>query len=744
MIDVRAWIIWSVAITACSSETLPLDPGPLADAGIDPQTGDVCGDGRVTGQELCERGAIGDTTCEDFGFYGGELRCAPSCAGFFVEGCTGIPGWANAVGEPCLCGPAEICVPNAGSNLCVPVCYPGELQTPIIRDVYRVRVHGRVTSNGMQLPAADNLGKIYFSGLSTVEVALQPAAGGAYDALVPPGKYRVHYRGGDGESLPDQAITLIEETAIEAETELNLDLPPSSNVQLDFTVHGGEQIWWNATATLSRLEDPLSEPLVIASLLETASRPHRLAHGTYEVRVASAELFAWYFDQVVATLDVERDMRQDVDIPAADLILRVRVNGAALDPNEHRAKASIDALPLDGGNSSSFYLRVPPARYTLITGIDHQRLGGRAAADDHRVIDLGADLEVVVDFAAPRVRARGTISGAPDYAMLRFESTEGDFVRFASVLPGDPQTFDVELYPATYRVRFEQSDLLTVPDEAVIDRDVELAFETTNVPPPDPRVELRGALTINGEPIRDNTLSGPRGHLHFRRLDGIGDHSAEIPGTGPAEYAVRLERGAYEIAYEAPWGGDGINSSKQDAIPPHRYVLRPRLEVSGDARRDFDFKTVLIEGSINTDAKIVLSRYAGSPDSYYEDHREYRTVTERAQHFRFDAFPGPQRLWIERVADAEFYPGALERRLRVDTPSNQTYMFEMIDLEATVDFEGGAWPGDRPAGLSVFGAGGSAYRALDANNTARLRVPRFMSGVAVEGFLIGEPCARSD
>lgn len=748
MFEVRARIgraLWiaatAAAFTACTSETLTLDPGPSADAGIAQETSEICGDGRVTGSELCEDEALQGTTCEDFGFKEGELRCAPSCAGFLVEKCTGVPQWASAPGEPCLCGQAEICVPNDGANICLPICFPGQLETPLVRDVYRVRVSGRLTSNGASIGGAR--GKIFFSGLSTVEVRLIEMNEGAYEALVPPGDYRVYFAGGNRYDLPDQEITLLERVTIDRETSLDLELPPLSLVEVRFSTDGGQSISANGIATLTRLEDPLSAPYVINSLSDWSSGRWLLADGTYEVRVTSSELFTWHFDQVVATVDVDRDDDFDIEIPSARLMVNVRANHQEVDGLDYRFKASLDGRPIEPLGPSLFSVFVPAGGYTLITQLDHQLLGGRAAPDDRRVLQLDHDQTITIDFDAPTVRIQGTISGAPPLSMLRFQSRDGVFSRQVTITGGDPPRFDAILYPETYRISFEQSGLFVTPDELVVDRtNFQVELEASAAPPPDAQIEVHGALTINGEPIRDNTLSGPRGHLQFRRLDGIGSARAELPGTGPAEYRLRLDPGAYEVAYEAPWGAPAGNISQQDAIPPHPYVLRPRIELQNNARRDFDFKVLMIEGSLNGGSRIVLSRYAGSADSYYDDHREYRTLTERATHFRFDVFPGEQRLWIDKVADAEFYPGALERRRRVEESLIENYNFDLIDFEITADFEGGAWPGDRPAGVSVFGAGGSAFRTLDENNTARFRVPRFMSGVTVEGFLISEPCAE--
>ncbi|MBU1244806.1 formylglycine-generating enzyme family protein [Myxococcota bacterium] len=50
----------------------------------------VCGDGTVAAPyESCESGDLQDTTCENLGYYGGELACADDCLSFDESGCVG-------------------------------------------------------------------------------------------------------------------------------------------------------------------------------------------------------------------------------------------------------------------------------------------------------------------------------------------------------------------------------------------------------------------------------------------------------------------------------------------------------------------------------------------------------------------------------------------------------------------------------------------------------------------------------
>lgn len=63
----------------------------------------VCGNGAQEPGELCDGADVGDSTCVDFGFDRGTLRCAGDCLGYDFEGCandvTG-PECGNNVQEP--------------------------------------------------------------------------------------------------------------------------------------------------------------------------------------------------------------------------------------------------------------------------------------------------------------------------------------------------------------------------------------------------------------------------------------------------------------------------------------------------------------------------------------------------------------------------------------------------------------------------------------------------------------------
>jgi hypothetical protein len=69
---------------------------------------DVCGDGMITGAEVCEGTDFGGSSCQTEGFAEGELVCADDCLGFSTSGC-------YICGDGALQGPEE-CDGDAGSG----------------------------------------------------------------------------------------------------------------------------------------------------------------------------------------------------------------------------------------------------------------------------------------------------------------------------------------------------------------------------------------------------------------------------------------------------------------------------------------------------------------------------------------------------------------------------------------------------------------------------------------------------
>ena len=69
----------------------PFDSGSLTcvdDCTIDTDNCSLCGDGVVTGAEICEPGVLGNETCGTQGFDGGVLSCNNDCSGYDTGECT--------------------------------------------------------------------------------------------------------------------------------------------------------------------------------------------------------------------------------------------------------------------------------------------------------------------------------------------------------------------------------------------------------------------------------------------------------------------------------------------------------------------------------------------------------------------------------------------------------------------------------------------------------------------------------
>lgn len=77
-----------------------------ADCTLDDSACETCGDGDITGGELCDGADLNGTDCVDLGFDAGELACNPATCTFDMSGCTTI--------IPIVCGnslrePGEAC-----------------------------------------------------------------------------------------------------------------------------------------------------------------------------------------------------------------------------------------------------------------------------------------------------------------------------------------------------------------------------------------------------------------------------------------------------------------------------------------------------------------------------------------------------------------------------------------------------------------------------------------------------------
>ncbi|MBN2722523.1 MAG: hypothetical protein JXR95_00460 [Deltaproteobacteria bacterium] len=65
---------------------------------------DLCGNGVIDGDEVCDGAAHGTATCEDYGYSNGYLVCNTDCTGFNLGSCANVPGecgngvveWAEA------------------------------------------------------------------------------------------------------------------------------------------------------------------------------------------------------------------------------------------------------------------------------------------------------------------------------------------------------------------------------------------------------------------------------------------------------------------------------------------------------------------------------------------------------------------------------------------------------------------------------------------------------------------------
>lgn len=78
----------------------------------------VCGDGSITGDEVCDGDDLGGWTCRDHGFASGTLVCAPDCSAFETTACSRCGDGVIDDGEECD-------LTNLAGNSCLSLGYVG-------------------------------------------------------------------------------------------------------------------------------------------------------------------------------------------------------------------------------------------------------------------------------------------------------------------------------------------------------------------------------------------------------------------------------------------------------------------------------------------------------------------------------------------------------------------------------------------------------------------------------------------
>lgn len=114
-----------------SPSMAPFDSGSLScvdDCTIDTSNCSLCGDGVVTGAEVCEPGVLQGATCQSQGFDGGTLSCKADCSGYDVSACTDCGNGVIEGNEQCegnnLAGQSctSLGFPGGGSLSCTNTC----------------------------------------------------------------------------------------------------------------------------------------------------------------------------------------------------------------------------------------------------------------------------------------------------------------------------------------------------------------------------------------------------------------------------------------------------------------------------------------------------------------------------------------------------------------------------------------------------------------------------------------------
>jgi len=555
-------------------------------------------------------------------------------AGIGGEAGTGGGGTAGAGG---MAG-------EAGGN---PACLGFEITSSgsMDLDAQSVRVHGVVRVNGQPFPdLALSRGALWFSshaGGGRLEVNLGTAGGATYAVRIPPGKYDIGYVGNadacqsaSPSPLPCNDGPVLRGVTLDADGVLDVDIP-SAIVQGMVTVNGqpmgsgttrrGALAWQIAHG--SRLLGKDFGPTGPSNYLIT------LIAGAYEVSwVGNA---ASCGDKGFAPAPCnEGPVLQDITLLSDGVldvdVKRVHVQGNVSVGGQPMPGASGDrgAISFRHGSGSLWRSRdfgkSGAAAYgaTLLAGTYDVIWNGSSAlceldaspvpCNDGKVkhgIALASD--GVLDVDVPLVRIKGAVrvdgEGMPpapaDRGVLEFRLDDGGSVRTKSFGPSGPAAYELTLIPGLYAVAWGGNAGLcgdgAVPgvpcNQAVLNEGVALTSDgvfDVDVP----SVQVQGSVFLMGQPMP--VAAGERGRLEFVGSDQEAYALAPFPGSGPAQFGVRLVRGTYDVG----WRGNPVLCGS--SIPCNDGRVKTEVTLGVDGALDIDLSAVTVQGTL---------RLAGEP-----------------------------------------------------------------------------------------------------------------------------------
>ncbi|MEZ4385123.1 MAG: hypothetical protein R3A79_27585 [Nannocystaceae bacterium] len=306
--------------------------------------------------------------------------------------------------------------------------------------------------------------------------------------------------------------------------------------------------------------------------------------GPSETTGASDTTGGWVDD--CEGIELAQDGVLDVDVPAAEYVVisgKVLLNGDALpDADGPRGSLRFDYTPTVGAPGSATYALgdsgpenysvVVPAGATSVHYVPDEGLCGAhpegpmpctggALVGTIQLVDSGVlDVDIPVIVASGVVKQDGAAlpDADDDRGHLEFIGRSGGVGSTAAFGADGPASYAMALFPGSYDVAFAGNAGLCAEGAAPVPCNSGvvlsgLTLEASGVLDVDvPRVEVSGAVTVNGAPMGDGAED--RGMLRFDATGGDAAGGLTTPAfgaTGPVSYAASLVAGSYAVALVA-------------------------------------------------------------------------------------------------------------------------------------------------------------------------------------------------
>ena len=463
-------------------------------------------------------------------------------------------------------------------------------------DIRAVRITGRTTLNGAQLPDEivdrGTVSLIADDGNSGVTAPYGASGPATHALMVLPGEYRVLF-GGNPElcgatptpSVPCNSGVVVESVRIQSDGVLDVDVPAITvrgNVTLDGHALPDEA---EARGTLSFVG---SEGVAKSSDLGTtggANYELRLLPGTYQVVFngnsdlcggADLPLVPCNAGTVMSNVALTTDGVLDVDLRTATVRGNVTLNGAPM-PTESTSRGSLafvaasgsrfQTAPFEASDPVRYAARLLQGEYDVhfvanpaLCGTSQSPLVPCIGGPVLRAISISADGVLDVDLRGVSVGGRVTLNGAafPDLderGQLSFSLLGGENQVTVPIRSNDPASYAVRLLSGSYAVGFVGDAAWCASGAAELPCNSgplhsNLDFQSDGVLDLDvPRVDVTGNVTLNGSPLPDE--SSHRGRLAFTWGDTEPQPACDLGETGHPAYGMSLLPGSYVIEHLA-------------------------------------------------------------------------------------------------------------------------------------------------------------------------------------------------